>query len=140
MKSRFGRFVLGVALLAGGVGAVQFTDAANLDLQGVAAAGQTVTLTAGSGGPFTLGESAGVINAVAPSWRFSMSVVTVPSLLKDRKRNGSPFDANGLGPSMTWKCKWGASVLPLLPNRPIVWLRATCSPTRTRTEPGFRWA
>src|SRR5204863_1715714 len=54
---------VGALIVAGGLGAVQFTDARNLDLQGISAVGQTVTLTAGTGGPFTLGESAGVINA-----------------------------------------------------------------------------
>ena len=43
-------------------GAVQFTDAANLDVQGISAPGQTVTLTANGAGR-TLSETAGIINA-----------------------------------------------------------------------------
>jgi len=50
-------------LVTNGARSVQFTDAANLDVQGIAGAGQTVTLTAGAGGPWTLGQTAGVINA-----------------------------------------------------------------------------
>ena len=48
--------------VTGAGGAVQFTDSAALDVQGISAPGQTVTLTA-TGSPFSLTESAGVINA-----------------------------------------------------------------------------
>ena len=54
------------------------------------------------------------------------------------KTNGRPSAFNGSGESMTWKCRCGASVLPLFPSEPSTWPALSRSPGFTATDPVFK--
>jgi hypothetical protein len=51
--------------------------------------------------------------------------------VENRNPYGRPSASSGNGPSATWKCRWGASELPLLPTSPRTWPGLTWSPTST---------
>ncbi|MEA2297144.1 MAG: hypothetical protein QOF77_80, partial [Solirubrobacteraceae bacterium] len=48
---------------------------------------------------------------------------------------GTPSEVKGDGPSITWKCRCGALVFPLLPTRPSGSPRVILSPSLTRIDP-----
>jgi len=65
---------------------------------------------------------------------------TCPTTRKCRKVNGGLSVGKGSAVVITWKCRCGVAELPLLPISPRTWPDATRSPSRTLSEPGFRWA
>ena len=57
-----------------------------------------------------------------------------------RRRTVARWTRSGSGPSITWKCRCGASVLPVLPSARDHLPGFRSSPGLTATLPVFRWA
>ena len=59
---------------------------------------------------------------------------------KDLNTNGSPSERNGSGVLITWKCRCGASELPVLPSAAMTCPVVSRSPTSTFRLPVLRCA
>src|SRR5215216_4096041 len=84
-----------------------------------------------------------VWGAGVPVTRTSLGVLAgsiVPASVQWSRTKGRLVAVRTSGPSASWKCRWGAVELPVLPSRPSTWPVVTVSPAWTWMLPGCRWA